>query len=105
MTSTIQIAHQPLAQNTTANLSHRQVIAAKTSASVDDVRTNLPRCWDEIEMTKVFGKPGPRSDLFRSVGPVGKDGKEAEEWYNQSDIDRAIEFILCPPAGERRISF
>ena len=86
-------------------MSHRQVVLAeKTSGSVD-VRTNLPRCWDEEDINKAFGKPASSNELFRSVGPAGKDGKEAEEWYNQSDIDRAIEFILCPPAGERRISF
>ncbi|XP_041463758.1 uncharacterized protein LOC121414763 [Lytechinus variegatus] len=96
VTSTIQMA-QHVAQNPTAHLSHRHVIPAKTFASVDVCR-DLPRCWDEVEMSKAFGKLGPSNDLFRSVGPVGKDGKDADKGYNQSDVDRAIEFILCPPA-------
>nr|XP_054755781.1 uncharacterized protein LOC129261768 [Lytechinus pictus] len=96
VTSTIQMA-QPVAQNTTAHLSHRHVIPAKTFASVNVCR-NLPRCWDEVEMSKAFGKFGPSNDLFRSVGPAGQDGKDADKGYNQSDVDRAIEFILCPPA-------
>eukprot|EP00057_Strongylocentrotus_purpuratus_P025856 XP_011680330.1 PREDICTED: uncharacterized protein LOC105445897 [Strongylocentrotus purpuratus] len=77
---------QLVAHNTTAP--NPRVLATKSSAS--NVTANLPRCWDEKEIFEVFGKPGP-TKKYRTMN-------EAEESYNQSDIDKAIEFILRPPA-------